>query len=135
MYKFIGLYILFLAVLFYLYLFFFSKKRIEGLDTIGGANPKDGIGINVDVYSTAVQTNFQSLKDKLLIPQYRPQYDSTLVGLSDYIHMLMLQSVLQVDTSTTTLTDANMKLFANINTLNEMQNSLNSISKFTDAAT
>jgi len=133
MYKFIGLYILFLAAMFYLYLVFFSKKRIEGLDTMT-PTVKDGIGINADAYSSAIQTNFQALKDKLLIPQYRPQYDSSLVGVSDYIHMLMLQSVLQIDVTTTTLTDANMKLFANINTMNEMQNSLNSISKFTDAS-
>jgi len=133
MYKFIGLYILFLAAMFYLYLVFFSKKRIEGLDTMT-PTVKDGIGINADAYSSAIQTNFQALKDKLLIPQYRPQYDAALVGVSDYIHMLMLQSVLQIDVTTTTLTDANMKLFANINTLNEMQNSLNSVSKFTDAS-
>ena len=133
MYKFIGLYILFLAAMFYLYLVFFSKKRIEGLDTMT-PTVKDGIGINADAYSSAIQTNFQALKDKLLIPQYRPQYDAALVGVSDYIHMLMLQSVLQIDVTTTTLTEANMKLFANINTLNEMQNSLNSVSKFTDAS-
>jgi len=134
MYKFIGLYILFLAAMFYLYLVFFSKKRIEGLDTMTPTTVKDGIGINADAYSSAIQTNFQALKDKLLIPQYRPQYDAALVGVSDYIHMLMLQSVLQIDVTTTTLTEANMKLFANINTLNEMQNSLNSVSKFTDAS-
>ena len=130
MHEYIILYFFVLAIFFYLYLVFFQKKNKEGLT---GNIPPNGIGQNGAAYSSSIQNNYQALKDKLLIGQYQAEYDSSMVGLSDYIHMLMLQTALQVDLTSPTITDANIKLFQQINALNGMQDSLNTIIKFTDS--
>ena len=123
----IGL-IIILGFIVYLVYFYYNKyqHQLENFEVQGGsksAQVSQGIGEAATKQS-----------DILLISKYRKNYESIVDNMKKYIGSNVVQLMLQVDSSSPTLTDANLKVFNDINTLKTTYNHLDSILTYIDEA-
>ena len=123
----IGL-IIILGFIVYLVYFYYNKyqHQLENFEVQGGstsAQVSQGIGEAATKQS-----------DILLISKYRKNYESIVDNMKKYIGSNVIQLMLQVDSSSPTLTDANLKVFNDINTLKTTYNHLDSILTYIDEA-
>jgi len=117
--------ILFLLYLIYkLYYHNFSNR--EGL-TSGTTDPTtDGVAGNATAYAASIKSSTIKLQDMMLISKYRPEYETVILNLDDYINYLMLQTALSVDT-----TNPNASIFE-LAKLQQAKNALNDTMLFID---
>ena len=78
--------------------------------------------------SASIKANIIKLQDELLISKYRKDYESTIINLDDLIGTLMIQKVLNINTSS----DGLMSSLNDLNTLKSARDSLNVTMKFLD---
>jgi len=101
---------------------------IEGLDTM---SPSNGEAASAITYSETIKANFIRLQDELLISKYRKDYEKTIINMEDYINMLMVKQVLNMDLNSSDM-KKNMEALNNLNTLKVSKDSLNDVMKFID---
>jgi hypothetical protein len=101
---------------------------IEGLDTM---SPSNGEAASAITYSETIKSNFIRLQDELLIQKYRKDYEKTIFNMEDYINMLMVKQVLNMDLNSSDM-KKNMEAFNNLNTLKTSKDALNDVMKFID---
>jgi len=104
---------------------------IEGLENRVPDATGNGEAASAATYAATIKANFVKMQDELLIPKYRKDYETTIINMDDYISMLMLKQVLNID-----LNNTDMKAVTeNINRLNILKSSkdaLNDVMKFVD---
>ena len=104
---------------------------IEGLENNTSESYSNGEAGSAVTYASTVKANFVKMHDELLISKYRKDYESTIINMDDYISMLMLKQVLNID-----LNNTDMKTVTeNMNSLNILKSSkdaLNDVMKFVD---
>ena len=104
---------------------------IEGLENNTGDSYGNGEAGSATTYAATVKANFVKMQDELLISKYRKDYETTIINMDDYISMLMLKQVLNIN-----LNNTDMKVVTeNINRLNILKSSkdaLNDVMKFVD---
>ena len=101
---------------------------IEGLETMASSN---GEAASAITYSETIKANFIRLQDELLISKYRKDYEKTIINMEDYINMLMVKQVLNMDLNSSDM-KKNMEALNNLNTLKVSKDSLNDVMKFID---
>jgi hypothetical protein len=82
-------------------------------------------------YAAGIKAQVVKLQDELLISKYRKDYETAIINLDDYCGMLMIQQVLNMNTTGDIKT--NIEKLNNINTLKEAKESLNVTMKFLDS--
>lgn len=104
---------------------------IEGLENISTLNATNGEAGSASTYAETIKANFIKLQDELLITKYRKDYEKTVINMEDYVNMLMVKQVLNMDVNSS---DAkkNMEAFNNLNTLKLSKDALNDVMKFID---
>jgi len=115
----------------------FFKKTIEGMtnssSTSTSANVSSsgvGVGANAASFSAKLSgLNTQNL-DTLLISKYRTDYETSIINMEEYINILMLNLVLNADT---TSQESITKTLNNIGTLNTGMAALNNVMKYVDS--
>ena len=112
----------------YLVYFYYNKYQhhIENFEVQGGSNSAQ--------ISNGISEAATKQADILLISKYRTNYESIVDNMKKYIGSNIVQLMLQVDSSSTTLSDANIKIFNDINTLQTTFNNLNNILTYIDAS-
>jgi hypothetical protein len=104
---------------------------IEGLENNTDESFGNGEAGSASSYAATVKATFVKMQDELLIPKYRKDYETTIINMDDYISMLMLKQVLNIN-----LNNTDMKAVTeNINRLNILKSSkdaLNDVMKFVD---
>ena len=104
---------------------------IEGLESRTPDATGNGEAASAATYAATIKANFVKMQDELLIPKYRKDYETTIINMDDYISMLMLKQVLNID-----LNNTDMKTVTeNMNSLNILKSSkdaLNDVMKFVD---
>lgn len=113
------------------------KKTIEGMTndttTSTSANVSSsgvGVGANAASFSAKLSgLNTQNL-DTLLISKYRTDYETSIINMEEYINILMLNLVLNADT---TSQESITKTLNNIGTLNTGMAALNNVMKYVDS--
>ena len=104
---------------------------IEGLESRTPDATGNGEAASAATYAATIKANFVKMQDELLIPKYRKDYETTIINMDDYISMLMLKQVLNMN-----LNNTDMKAVTeNINRLNILKSSkdaLNDVMKFVD---
>lgn len=104
---------------------------IEGLENNTGESSGNGEAGSATTYAATVKANFVKMQDELLISKYRKDYETTIINMDDYISMLMLKQVLNIN-----LNNTDMKAVTeNMNRLNILKSSkdaLNDVMKFVD---
>ena len=108
----------------YLVYFYYNKHQLENFEVQGGSKSSQ---ISKGIGEAAAKQS-----DILLISKYRTDYESIVGNMKKYIGSYIVQLMLQVDSSSDTLTDANLKTFSDINTLKTTFDSLDSILKYID---
>jgi len=82
---------------------------------------------NASNYASTIKALTVQLQDQILISKYRTDYENVIINLEDYINMLMLKQVLNMDTTTKTI--ANL---TTLNTLFSAKKSLNDVMLYID---
>lgn len=104
---------------------------IEGLENNTADSSGTGEAGSAATYAATVKATFVKMQDELLIPKYRKDYETTIINMDDYISILMLKQVLNMN-----LNNTDMKAVTeNINRLNILKSSkdaLNDVMKFVD---
>lgn len=108
-------------------------KVVEGLtsstNTTDTVNGEAGSAAN---YASTLKNQVVQLQDTLLVSKYSKEYETIILNMDDYINVLMLQTVLSINPTTTT-TDSTMATIKILNELNASKTSLNSVMKYIDS--
>ena len=125
----ISLVLFFIFFCFISYYFYNSqiKQMKEGMNNIS----KTSHSINSNEYHEKIKIGHNSLKTKLNIPEYRTDYENVVIEMHDYIDGLMLNELLNVDSSNIT-SDNMINTIHNMNKLSSGKDSLNKVMKYID---
>ena len=106
-----------------------NKTIREGLtnQVSGGTNGEAG---NASNFASNVKSQTVLLQDSLLISKYRTDYENILINMDDYLNMLMLKQVLNIDVSKDM--QSNISSLAALNTISNAKKSLNETMIFLD---
>ena len=107
-----------------------NKTVREGLtnkDSGSGANGEAG---NASNFAATVKAQTVLLQDSLLISKYRTDYENIIINMDDYLSMLMLKQVLNIDVSKDM--QSNISSLAALNTISNAKKSLNETMVFID---
>jgi hypothetical protein len=104
------------------------KKNVrEGLTNQDSPNGEAGNAAN---FAAAIKAQTVILQDSLLIPKYRADYENVIINMEDYLNMLMLKQILNIDTTKDAQT--NITNLSALNTISTAKNSLNEAMTFLD---
>ena len=99
-------------------------------------NPKNGEAGSANQYANDIENKNTKLEDGLLIPKYRTDYEQIILNMDDYINILMLKTILNININDDNVEgnkpNSNTALFESLNTLNNAKTSLNNVMKFVD---
>jgi hypothetical protein len=101
---------------------------VEGLTNPDAGNT--GVASASDDYAKSLQDQAQKLQDTLLISKYRTQYENSIIHMEEYISLLMLKCILNMNDSKNE--DVNMELVTKLNSLYNAKTALNDTMKFVD---
>ena len=114
--------VIILGFILYLVYFYYNKKqnKVENFDVHGGSNTAQ--------ISASISESAAKQSDILLISKYRKDYDVFIDNMKKYVGANIIRLMLQVDASQSDImSDANLKIFTDINTLKLSFDSLHSI--------
>jgi hypothetical protein len=106
-----------------------NMNKREGLanQTSSGGNGEAG---NANNFVATIKAQTVLLQDSLLISKYRTDYENVVINMEDYLNILMLKQVLNIDT--TKDAQANMSSLEALNTISNAKKSLNETMVFID---
>ena len=108
------------------------NRMVEGLTNptdLSVANGEAGSSAN---FAAAIKAQVIKMQDKLLISKYRTDYENAIQNMEEYIDLLMLQSLLNMDTSSDSV-KTNIDAITNLNSLQSVKAALNTIGSFVDS--
>ena len=119
-----GLVVIF-GFIFYLVYFYYNKyyNQTENFEVHGGST--------TDKIDQKLKDSVAKQTDILLISKYRKNYESIISNMKQYIAANLVQLTLQIDPKES-MTDANLKIFADINTLKSSYDNMETILKYID---
>ncbi len=112
--------VFFLLIFLSYHIFFKGFVNYEGLEN-------QGVAVGAGKLATELQVKSVSLHDSLLITKYRKDYDNVIMNWENYIHNLMLETVLNADLQTPLVS------MERLNTLNKSLESLASVQEYVDS--
>lgn len=104
-----------------------NNSNVKPYNSIEGFTP--GEAGAAASYSTSIKSTGTHLLDTLLISKYRSDYENVILNMDDYVHALMLDTLLNIDS---TNKENVISGLTTINTLNASKDALNNIMKFVD---
>ena len=96
----------FIIYLVYFYYNKYNNGQKENFEVKGGSK--------TDEVLSKLTSAVASQHDILLISKYRPKYESIVENTKKYLEINMVQLMMQIDPSSDTMTDANLKIFNEI---------------------
>ena len=122
----IGIAIIFGFIIYLVYFYYnkYTNRQKENFEVKGGSKTDDVL--------SKLTTAVASQHDILLISKYRPKYESIIDNTKKYLEINMVQLMMQIDPSSDTMTDANLKIFNDFNTLSTTYNNMATILKYVD---
>jgi hypothetical protein len=114
----IGIAIIFGFIIYLVYFYYnkYNNGQKENFEVKGGSK--------TDEVLSKLTTAVASQHDILLISKYRPKYESIIENTKKYLEINMVQLMMQIDPSSDTMTDANLKIFNDLNTLSTTYNNM-----------
>jgi hypothetical protein len=122
----IGIAIIFGFIIYLVYFYYnkYNNGQKENFEVKGGSKTDEILSKLTS--AVAIQN------DVLLISKYRNKYESIIENTKKYLEINMIQLLLQIDPSNDSMTDANLKIFNDINTLNTTYNNMATVLKYVD---
>jgi len=106
-----------------------NNKFREGL-TNAESSGTNGEAGNSSNFVEAIKAQTVILQDTLLISKYRKDYENVIINMEDYLNILMLKQVLNIDTTKDAQT--NLTSLEALNTISNAKKSLNETMIFID---
>jgi len=124
----IGIAIIFGFIIYLVYFYYnkYNNEQKENFEVKGGSK--------TDEILSKLTSAVASQNDVLLISKYRNKYESIIENTKKYLEINMIQLMMQIDPSSDTMTDANLKIFNNINTLKTTYDNMATALKYVDEA-
>ena len=120
-----------ISIYFLVNLFYIQKGLVEGLanqdDTTSSSKGEAG---SAATYASTIKSKTVQLQDELLISKYRKDYENIIINMDDYISMMMLKQLLNINPNADQKTT--IASITNLNSLKTTKDTLNSIMKFLD---
>ena len=116
----------FIIIYVIMYLFKLQNVVVEGLTN----KQSSGQSGKAKQYSEKIKSMFVKMQDELLISKYRKDYESSILNLDDFLGLMLIKKVLDVN-----VTDDDSKIIKdleNINTIKNCKDSLNVTMSFLD---
>jgi len=109
------------------YLIFINLPFKEGMTTDASGNTiTNGLAGNAQAYGATIKAETIKLQDMLLISKYRKDYENVILNLEDLISNMMLQTVLNTNTSNPE------QALTKLNSLHQSKIALNEVMSFVD---
>jgi hypothetical protein len=121
----VGIFIIYLVVS----IFSVKQRTIEGLEN-ASASTTNGEAAFAANYAAALKAQTVQMEDALLISKYRKDYENVIINMDDYVNILMLKTILDIDITKDTKTIVSS--LEKINTLSASKKSLNETMVFID---
>ena len=124
----IGIAIIFGFIIYLVYFYYnkYTNGQKENFEVKGGSK--------TDEILSKLTSSVASQNDVLLISKYRNKYEAIIENNKKYIQINMIQLMMQIDPSSDTMTDANLKLFNDFNTLKTSYDNMATALKYVDEA-
>ena len=124
----IGIAIIFGFIIYLVYFYYnkYTNGQKENFEVKGGSK--------TDEILSKLTSSVASQNDVLLISKYRNKYESIIDNTKKYLEINMIQLMMQIDPSSDTMTDANLKLFNDFNTLKTSYDNMATALKYVDEA-
>ena len=124
----IGIAIIFGFIIYLVYFYYnkYNNGQKENFEVKGGSK--------TDEILSKLTSAVASQHDILLISKYRSKYESIIDNTKKYLEINMIQLMMQIDPSSDTMTDANLKLFNDFNTLKTSYDNMATALKYVDEA-
>jgi hypothetical protein len=102
-----------------------ATDTIEGLENREDSSSKTGMGIGAKDTASKVKSLTIGLKDKLLVPKYKKDYETLIINTEEYINALMLTKVLVAG-------NENISALIQVGQLKQAKDALNDVMKYVD---
>jgi len=124
----IGIAIIFGFIIYLVYFYYnkYTNGQKENFEVKGGSK--------TDEILSKLISSVASQNDVLLISKYRNKYESIIENNKKYLQINMIQLMMQIDPSSDTMTDANLTLFNDFNTLKTSYDNMATVLKYVDEA-
>ena len=124
----IGIAIIFGFIIYLVYFYYnkYTNGQKENFEVKGGSK--------TDEILSKLTSSVASQNDVLLISKYRNKYEAIIENNKKYIQINMIQLMMQIDPSSDTMTDANLKIFNDFNTLKTSYDNMATALKYVDEA-
>ena len=124
----IGIAIIFGFIIYLVYFYYnkYTNGQKENFEVKGGSK--------TDEILSKLTSSVASQNDVLLISKYRNKYEAIIENNKKYIQINMIQLMMHIDPSSDTMTDANLKLFNDFNTLKTSYDNMATALKYVDEA-
>jgi len=134
LFKLIGI-LLFSFFLVYLVVKLFNLQAnvIEGLTNPTSTTSTSGEAGTASNYADTIKSQTVLLQDSLLISKYRKDYENVILNMEDYLHMLLLKQIVNININGTS-----KEIADGLNTINIIKNAkdaLDDTMKFVDKQT
>jgi len=131
LFKLIGI-LLFSFFLVYLVVKLFNLQAnvIEGLTNPTSTTSTSGEAGTASNYADTIKSQTVLLQDSLLISKYRKDYENVILNMEDYLHMLLLKQIVNININGTS-----KEIADGLNTINIIKNAkdaLDDTMKFVD---
>ncbi len=109
---------------------------IEGLENNSSsastaAVAGSGAAGSAATYGNTIKSLTVKMQDEHLVPKYRKDYENIIINMDDYVNMLMLKQVLNLNLNNAD-DKSNIEAITKIATLKSAKDALNDVMKFVD---
>lgn len=108
---------------------------IEGLENAtsvsSATSPSSGVAGSAATYGDTIKSLTVKMQDEHLIPKYKKEYENIIINMDDYLNMLMLKQVLNLNLNSAD-NKPNIDSINKIATLKSAKDALNDVMKFVD---
>lgn len=109
---------------------FQKEDNIEGLENKDTKpKPSDGAAGNATTFADNIKANVIKLQDELLISKYRKDYENIIVNMDDYINLLTLKQIANIDLSNS---QKSLQSIYGLSMLKNAKDTLNDTMKYMD---
>jgi ABC-type transport system involved in cytochrome bd biosynthesis fused ATPase/permease subunit len=122
----IGIAIIFGFIIYLVYFYYnkYTNRQKENFEVKGGSK--------TDEILSKLTSSVASQHDILLISKYRNKYEAIIENNKKYLKINMIQIMMQIDPSNDSMTDANLKMFNDFNTLKTSYDNMATILNYVD---
>jgi hypothetical protein len=104
-------------------IFTVKQRTIEGLENASSSRTNGEAAMAAN-YAAAIKAQTVQIQDALLISKYRKDYENVIINMDDYVNILMLKIMLDID-----LTKDTKSIISSLEQMNALSNAKKSLNE------